>query len=149
MQAATALELCPVAVHIGKAVKARVKARRIRVSEVAEALGVAPKTVHAWYKEQTWDTGALLECSKLLKEDLFRVYSEELRMELDQGAMVSEPQAEYRRTPPASVEITIRSSGTSGELMERIIRAVEAPAEQPGKTEVSHSTTTRKPRRSR
>lgn len=148
MHATTSMEICPVAVHIGKTVKARVKARRVRVAELAYAIGVAPKTIHAWYKDATWDTGALLECSKLLKEDLFKFYSDELRGELGSSSTVSEPTEEYLRSP-RSVEITIRSSGTSGELMERIIRAVEDPAGAPESPRVSHSTTTRKPRRSR
>lgn len=147
MRAISVADFRTVAVHIGKVIEARIISSGIPISKAAKALRTSRTTLYTWFAKSSWDSEALLLCSRLLKEDLFQIYSQELRSSMPSMSVVSEPQAAYQRAQPSSVEITIKSTGSSGEIIERIMKAVEGGGTPESST--SRTTVTRKPRRSR
>lgn len=127
MQTAISPEFCPVAVHIGRELKKRVAASGIPVTTFSKKVGRTPQNLYQIFKSPSTDTMLLRKCSEILNFDFFKLYSEDLGFTRTMS-VVGEPAAPYGK-PETTVEITIRSTGSQGDLIERIVKSVEPPKE--------------------
>lgn len=62
-------------VHIGKIIKDQIHDQRIRPSEFAKMLGIAPLGVSRIFHKQHIHSKLLVKISEVLKHDFFRYYS--------------------------------------------------------------------------
>lgn len=123
MQPAISPDFCPVAVHIGKELKKRVAASGIPVTTFSKKVGRTPQNLYQIFKSPSTDTLLLRKCSEVLNFDFFKLYSVDLGFDRELS-MASEPAAPYGK-PETTVEITIRSTGDQGKMIERIVKAVD------------------------
>jgi hypothetical protein len=65
------------AVHIGKLIAQKAKAKRIGATELGQRLSTSKQNIYAIYKRQTIDTGMLLKFSEILAYNFFSHYEKE------------------------------------------------------------------------
>lgn len=125
MIATASPDFCSVAVHIGRELKKRVAASGIPVTTFSKKVGRTPQNIYQIFKSPSTDTLLLRRASEVLNYDFFKLYSEDLGFNRTLS-VVGDPQAPYGK-PETTVEITIRSTGNQGDLIERIVKSVDPP----------------------
>lgn len=110
------------AVHIGEAVRKKIKEKGMTIKAFSERLLRSDKNVHELLKRPSWDSKLIEESSVILSFDFFQLYSRELSAKLP-ASIAAEPPAEYQRLGKPTV-IIINGDVSDPKLVERVTRAV-------------------------
>jgi DNA-binding Xre family transcriptional regulator len=65
------------AIHIGKIIAQKAKAKSITPTSLGELVNTSPQNIHAIFKRQTIDTGLLLKLCEALNYNFFSEYEKE------------------------------------------------------------------------
>lgn len=71
------------AVHIGKEIKKKMRARKMTVVGLSRELGCHRTNVYRIFESPTIDSGILLRLSVILSYDFFKLYSKDLSSKLE------------------------------------------------------------------
>ena len=106
-------------IHIGKMIEQLVREREIDLLRIANFLNVEEDKIEAMYKLKSMDTALLLQWSKLLEYDFFRIYSQHILLYAPFG------QAKPEEQPKKSALPQFRKKLYTPEIIEFIIELVE------------------------
>lgn len=109
------------AVHIGEAIRERVKESGMTVTAFASRIGRTPQNVHKLFRQQSWDTHVVRLASEALGYNFFHLLS----MDIEKGKptnMVAEAPAQYGNQSPT---VIIVGGGLSPEKIKRITEAAK------------------------
>lgn len=73
------------AVHIGKEIKKKMRARKMTVVGLSRELGCHRTNVYRIFESPTIDSGILLRLSVILSYDFFKLYSKDLSLKLEEN----------------------------------------------------------------
>ena len=71
-------------VHIGKAIKKKMKERGLTVVGLSRELGCHRTNIYRIFDSPTVDTGVLFRLSSILHYDFFKIYSKDLESRIDE-----------------------------------------------------------------
>lgn len=74
----------PMSVHIGKAIKKKMKERGLTVVGLSRELGCHRTNIYRIFDSPTVDTGVLHRLSSILHYDFFKIYSKDLESRIDE-----------------------------------------------------------------